>query len=134
MAKIKSIYKKDEEGIWREYKKSFLEISNSLSHQRDISIITSIGYDKLQYDEVQGFCHLKFKANLIIEGLDYKAIEPFSMMYLGDSSIEITMLGKECHHDCPALANEKSCGLSKHIFWGRVRRAGGITIGDVVTL
>lgn len=134
MAIVKQIFIKDEKGCWRQGNKIFLEISSKKNEKRDISFITCIGYDKLQHDSIKGFCHWKFKANFIIDGLDIDGIPLDSQLVLGNARIRVMEKGKECHKGCPALKQGNSCTLGKHIFFGEVVKAGFVKMNDSIII
>lgn len=133
MARIKGIYRKDIVGNWAEHKEVFLQLSNERKPRDNISIITSMGYDKLRNDEVKGFCHQKFKANFIIEGLCTSKITSGSLLTIGEALVEVSTVGKTCHKECPVLTGNNSCALGKYIFFAKVIQSGKVKYQDFVS-
>ncbi|AOY74786.1 hypothetical protein [Clostridium formicaceticum] len=132
MAKVKAIFYKNGEGVWKQYEKIQLEIPREERAKENISFITTIGYDKLQSDKIRGFCHQRFKGNFIIEGLNMPELLLDKKISIGSAMIEITAIGKKCHTGCPALDEGDLCTLSRHIFFGKVLKAGIIHHHDTI--
>lgn len=129
---VKGIFKKDKDGNWREYKQMLLQFSHEVEGRDDISIITSIGYNKLKKDQIKGFCHHRFKANLIVEGLDLGKIYVGSSLTIGKVVVIVSSIGKACHRECPALAGDNKCTLGKYIIFARIVQSGKIAYHDFV--
>lgn len=131
MTVVKGIFKRESKHQWKEYEEILLQLPNG---DEDISIITFEGYKKLKNDEIKGFCHNKFKANLIIEGLNNHVIICGTILTIGEALLEITKVGKACHRECPALVDKRVCTLKQHIFFAKVIRSGKIKVNNKVSL
>ncbi|MCC5912578.1 MAG: hypothetical protein JJT76_19335 [Clostridiaceae bacterium] len=134
MVKIQGIYKKVEKGMWQSYKIMATEDLGKESNYKNISFITSLGKEKIDSDRTKGFCHLKFKANFIVEGLDLAQLQLENRLEIGSAIVEIIALGKKCHEDCPALGKKNNCSFKEHIFFCRVLKDGIVEYNNTVKM
>ncbi|WP_026476702.1 MOSC domain-containing protein [Alkaliphilus transvaalensis] len=102
------------------------------SCDRQISFITLEGENRLREDERKGFCHSRFKADLVIEGLSVADLKLKDKVRLGTAIIEISEVGKECHKTCPAFSEGISCEINQLIFFGRIIAEGDVKIGNKI--
>lgn len=79
-----------------------------------------------------GFCSLRFKENIIIEGLDVSNLDANVTLTIGTSRLQISDIGKKCHKNCPAYKLDGSCLMYKHVAFARILEDGVICIDDVV--
>lgn len=110
------------------------ELFPSKELDRQISIVAETLNNRLIEDQSKGFCHLKFKANLIIDGLDIDKVYEKQAIRIGDAILEITKVGKECHSNCPRLSDSEECNIHKNILFGRLMESGEVKIGDIMYL
>lgn len=135
MAFVKGIFIKDSQQQWKEYKEIYLDSKEINEGEEDLSIITIEGFNKLKNDEVKGFCHHKFHANFVIEGIDPRNLLPGTILHMGDIIIEVTNKTKKCHFNCPVLSsNYPPCALNKHIVFGKLLKSGKIAYKDKITI
>lgn len=114
-----------EDGIWEEYNSLNLEKSKFENSKRGISFITLKGQQRLIDDEVKGFCHNRFKANFVIQGINTNDLKAGKVLKVGDAIVKITKVKKECFKDCPIVKNSKtSCNVNKEIFFGEIVEEG----------
>lgn len=99
--------------------------------ERQISFISEVTERRLMEDPNKGFCHLKFKGNLVIEGLDLFKIKRDQRINIGEATLQVTMIGKECHDNCP-LSNLETCDINQSIFFGRLIRPEKVEVGYYV--
>ena len=65
---------------------------------------------------IDGFCTKKFKADIITNGVDYKALKAGDVLDFGDRKVRITKVGKPCFSDCPV--ENKPCVLNGNVAFG----------------
>ena len=74
-----------------------------------------------------------FAENLTVEGLNALGLGLGSRIKAGDSVIlEITQIGKTCHHGCAIKQTTGSCIMPTHGIFGRVVTEGVIRPGDEI--
>lgn len=110
------------------------DISPSKDPDRQLSLISEGVEKRLREDQIKGFCHLRFKANLIIDTLDIDMMYKKQVIRIGDALFEITSVGKECHSNCPRLMDLGDCNINKQILFGRLIEPGEVRIGDILHL
>ncbi len=132
MAIIEKIYLK-ENGVWNQKRCIDLYTSELKKDKKGISFISSEGDARLTDDDIKGFCHMKFKANLVVEGIDINNLTEGKLLQIGDAVIEITEVEKDCFPDCPIIKKLNTlCLINKQIFFGRILKKGIIKKGDNV--
>ena len=74
-----------------------------------------------------------FGENLIIEGLDLRALPVGTRITVGGEAIlELTQIGKECHSHCEIYKRVGDCIMPREGVFARVVRGGQIQKGDQV--
>ena len=72
-----------------------------------------------------------FAENIITEGIEVAALPVGSKLRVGSSAIlEITQIGKECHHDCQIRQKAGTCIMPTEGVFARVLVSGMVTKGD----
>lgn len=124
MAIIEKIYFK-EDGIWNEYSNLTLITSKFKGSKRGISFISFEGNKRLTDDEIKGFCHNRFNANFVINGIDVKTLVLDQLLQIGDAVVKITKLEKDCLPDCPIIKDSgASCTVNKQAFFAEILKEG----------
>jgi MOSC domain-containing protein YiiM len=135
MIRVEGICFKEKEKGWKEEEEVFLNrISKEKGIPIDYSFITSKGNKKKSQDQNKGFCHDRFNANFVLDGLNVEEVCLNDKMVLGEAEVEVTEVGKECHEYCPVLSAVEPCALGKHIFFGRVVKEGFVRKNDYVRM
>ena len=75
-----------------------------------------------------------FGENLVVEGFDLKSIPVGSRFAIGDSILEMTQIGKECHNDCVIKQHTGDCIMPREGVFTRVIKGGIIETGQEITL
>ncbi len=99
---------------------------------RQVSFITLEGENRLREDTIKGFCHNKFKADFVVEGLSSSDIKVQDQIKMGSAIIEITEMKKECYDICPAITSDGSCGVINGIFFGKIIQEGQVKVNDKI--
>ncbi len=68
-----------------------------------------------------------FAENITTEGIDLSSIPIGTKLYLGDSVLEITQIGKECHHDCAVFQIVGDCVMPRKGVFAKVLKEGVIS-------
>lgn len=75
-----------------------------------------------------------FAENLIIRGVDLADVRVGDRFRIGDAELEITQIGKECHHGCAIREQTGDCIMPREGLFTRVIRGGRIATGCQVEL
>lgn len=68
-----------------------------------------------------------FAENITTRGLPLKDLPIGSKVFLGDTELEITQIGKECHHGCAIYQAIGDCVMPRNGVFARVLRGGRIS-------
>lgn len=75
-----------------------------------------------------------FGENFLVEGFDFKALPVGTRFRCGDVLLEMTQIGKECHHGCAIRQTMGDCIMPREGVFARVLRGGWIRVGDELEL
>ncbi len=75
-----------------------------------------------------------FAENLTTEGIDLPSLPIGTKMQIGDSLLEVTQIGKECHTRCAIYHQAGDCVMPKEGIFAKVLRGGIIKPGDSLEL
>ena len=71
-----------------------------------------------------------FGENLIVEGFDFSAMPVGTRFVIGDVVLEMTQIGKECHHGCQIFQKMGECIMPREGVFAKVLHGGKIKAGD----
>mgnify|MGYP000816122566 CR=1 FL=1 len=75
-----------------------------------------------------------FAENINTEGIDLKHLPVGTHLRIGETEVEVTQIGKECHNDCVIKQQTGECIMPHEGVFARVLTGGEIHVGDEVTL
>jgi len=70
--------------------------------------------------------HGDFAENLTTRGVDLAALPIGTRLFVGDAVLEVTQIGKECHHGCAIYRAVGDCVMPREGIFTRVIRGGEI--------
>lgn len=71
-----------------------------------------------------------FGENLVVEGFDFKALPVGTKFGCNEVILEMTQIGKECHHGCRIFQTMGDCIMPREGVFAIVIRGGKISEGD----
>lgn len=71
-----------------------------------------------------------FGENLVVEGIDFRALPVGTLLRCGGVLLEITQIGKECHSRCEIYRKMGDCIMPREGVFARVLEPGTICVGD----
>ena len=71
-----------------------------------------------------------FGENLVVEGFDFKNLPVGTRFQCNDVILEMTQIGKECHHGCEIFQKMGDCIMPREGVFARVLHGGTISGGD----
>ena len=98
---------------------------------RQISLLASESIDKMRklgLDVDSG----DFAENITTQGLDLVALPIGTHVEIGETLVEVTQIGKECHSRCAIYDQAGDCVMPKEGIFARVLRGGVVLTGDDV--
>jgi len=90
----------------------------SLLAEEDISTIRGKGID-IDFGD--------FAENITTEGVDLSALPVGTKLIMGDAEVEVTQIGKECHHGCAIFQTVGDCVMPRKGIFVKVLKGGRIT-------
>lgn len=75
-----------------------------------------------------------FGENLLVEGIDFRALPVGTTLHCGSVLLEITQIGKECHTHCAIYHQMGDCIMPREGVFARVLEPGFIATGDKMTV
>lgn len=94
--------------------------------------VSLLSYDKIEEFRARGavVADGAFGENLVVEGIDFRALPVGTRLHCADVILEMTQIGKECHHGCQIFQKMGDCIMPREGVFARVIRGGTIRVGD----
>ena len=73
-----------------------------------------------------------FAENLTTEGFDLSALKVGDRLRVGETILEVSQIGKECHTKCEVFIKTGECIMPKKGIFTRVIRGGKVKTGDTI--
>lgn len=68
-----------------------------------------------------------FAENITTRGVDLSSLPVGTSFYIGDAELELTQIGKECHHDCAVFQAVGDCVMPRKGVFAKVIKGGWIS-------
>lgn len=68
-----------------------------------------------------------FAENITTRGVDLSRLPVGTRFYVGDAELELTQIGKECHHDCAVYQAVGDCVMPRKGIFAKVIKEGWIS-------
>ncbi len=140
MGIVKAICISERKGTQKSYIKeaNFIEnhgIENDAhagNWHRQVSLLS---YEKIQDFNARGaeVQDGAFGENLVVEGIAFTELPIGTIFKCGDVVLELTQIGKECHHHCLIYYKMGECIMPKNGVFSKVLHGGVIKVGDEMT-
>ncbi|MEW9096484.1 MAG: MOSC domain-containing protein [Clostridiaceae bacterium] len=142
MGKVLAVNISKEKGVPKEsIDKGYFEVDHGLvgdAHagkwHRQVSLLGQESIDKVMAIEVEGFCTGKFAENLTTEGIELYKLPIGTRMKIGEVEMEVTQIGKECHHGCAIRDLVGDCVMPREGIFTKVITPGWIKPGDEIII
>ncbi|AAR36536.1 MOSC domain-containing protein [Geobacter sulfurreducens] len=98
---------------------------------RQVSLLAKESIDKMRamgLDVDSG----DFAENITTEGIDLPALPVGARLTVGETLLEVTQIGKECHTRCAIYYQAGDCVMPKEGIFARVLTGGAVRPGDVI--
>ncbi len=100
---------------------------------RQVSLLAKESIDKMRklgLDVDSG----DFAENITTEGIDLPGLPVGARMTIGETLLEVTQIGKECHTRCAIYHQAGDCVMPKEGIFVRVLTGGVVRPGDAIEL
>lgn len=100
---------------------------------RQVSLLSA---DKIEAFRARGadVDYGAFGENLVVEGIDFRALSVGTLLRCGEVLLEMTQIGKECHTHCAIYHQVGDCIMPREGVFARVLQGGTISVGDEMTV
>lgn len=95
----------------------------------------------LSYDKIEEFRNRgaevpdgAFGENLVVEGIDFKMLPIGTRFQCNEVTLELTQIGKECHHGCEIFQKMGDCIMPREGVFTKVIKGGVIQTGDILNI
>lgn len=94
--------------------------------------VSLLSHDKIEAFRARGaeVENGAFGENIIVEGIDFATLPIGTKFYCNDVVLQLTQIGKECHHGCAIFQKMGECIMPKQGVFTRVLHGGDIRPGD----
>lgn len=99
---------------------------------RQVSLLPFESFEKVKNDIVE-INPGDFAENITTTGIDFSDVTIGKKMKIGDEiELEVTQIGKECHHGCYIREAVGDCIMPREGIFARVLQGGKMKIGDTI--
>lgn len=75
-----------------------------------------------------------FGENIVVSGIDFKTLPVGTRFQCNDVILEMTQIGKECHHGCEIFQKMGECIMPREGVFAKIIHGGEIAVGDEMTI
>ena len=140
MAKVVSVNISEKKGT---LKKPISEIELKLRHgivgdahagdwHRQISLLAEESVDTMRALSPIALDPGVFAENINTEGIDLKHLPVGTRLRIGETEVEVTQIGKECHNDCAIKKTVGKCVMPTEGIFAIVVKEGTVRAGDEI--
>lgn len=140
MAKVLAVNISEKKGVPKvAIEKGYFEVDHGLvgdAHagkwHRQVSLLGQESIEKAKAAFVDGFCTGKFAENLTTEGILLYELPVGTRLKIGETTMEVTQIGKECHTGCAIRELVGDCVMPREGIFTKVITPGWIKPGDEI--
>lgn len=94
--------------------------------------VSLLSYEKIEDFRARGAVveDGAFGENLVVKGIDFKTLPIGTKFQCNEVILELTQIGKECHHGCEIFQKMGECIMPREGVFTKVIHGGTIEIGD----
>jgi MOSC domain-containing protein YiiM len=142
MAKVLAVNISETKGVPKEpIEKGFFEVNHGLvgdahagNWHRQVSLLGQESIDKLNKEKLNGLCVGAFAENLTTEGIILYELPIGTKLKIGETEMEVTQIGKECHMGCAIRELVGDCVMPREGIFTKVLKPGYIKPGDEIEI
>jgi MOSC domain-containing protein YiiM len=99
---------------------------------RQVSLLGQESIDKMKAMGVEGLISGKFAENITTEGIVLYELPVGTKLKIGETLMEVTQIGKECHKGCAIRSQVGDCIMPREGIFTKVLKGGYIKSGDSI--
>jgi cyclic pyranopterin phosphate synthase len=101
---------------------------------RQISLLAQESIDRMSALGAKGLAPGIFAENITVRGLELHTLPVGTRLRLGNCEVELTQIGKECHHHCTVYRQLGRCVMPVEGVFAKVLKGGTLKAGDQVSV
>ena len=138
MGMVKAVCISDKKGTQKQNVKT-VQVLEDFGFEKDAHAgkwhrqVSLLSYEKIEEFRRKG-AEVEFGAfgeNLVVSGYDFKTLPIGTKFQCNDVVLELTQIGKECHHGCQIFQTMGDCIMPREGVFCKVLHGGTITEGDL---
>lgn len=138
MGKILAVNISEKKGVPKKsLEKGYFEVDWGLkgdahggNWHRQVSLLGQESIEKSRISGIEGYCTGKFAENLTTEGIVLYELPVGTRLRVGETLMEVTQIGKECHAGCAIRELVGDCVMPREGIFTKVITSGWIKPGD----
>lgn len=142
MAKVVAVNISATKGVIKEpIKKGYFAFNHGLEGDahagdwhRQVSLLSQESIDKMTASGADNLSAGKFAENLTTEGIVLYELPIGTKLKIGETEMEVTQIGKECHKGCAIRELVGDCVMPREGIFTKVLVPGWIKAGDEITI
>ena len=139
MAKVLAVNISETKGVPKKtIEKGYFEVNHGLvgdahagNWHRQVSLLGQESIDKSK-DKLKDLCAGVFAENLTTEGVILYELPIGTKLIIGETEMEVTQIGKECHTGCAIREIVGDCVMPREGIFTKVLKSGWIKAGDKI--
>ena len=132
ISKKKGLIKKPVESVHLVEKLGIEGDAHAGNWHRQVSLLDQASVDKMTALGVEGLTPGIFAENITTEGVVLHALPIGTRLRVGETELEVTQIGKECHAHCQVYQQVGMCIMPTEGIFTIVIRGGEIRAGDAI--
>lgn len=101
---------------------------------RQISLLAMESITKMKKKGLDNVKPGAFAENITTEFIDIPNLKIGTKVKMGETELEITQIGKECHNRCAIYYKVGDCVMPREGIFAKVIKSGEINIGDIIQI
>lgn len=101
---------------------------------RQVSLLAEESVETMRAMGVENLTAGKFAENLTTEGIELWKLPVGTKMRIGETLMEVSQIGKECHHGCAIKQQVGKCIMPTQGIFTIVVQPGFISVGDTIEI
>lgn len=142
MPKVIAVNISETKGVIKKpIEKGFLKVKHGLDGDahagkwhRQVSLLGQESIDKMIEKGIKELTPGKFAENITTEGIVLYELPIGTKLRIGETEMEVTQIGKECHTGCEIRKLTGDCVMPREGIFTRVLKEGWIKAGDEIEI
>jgi MOSC domain-containing protein YiiM len=106
--------------------------AHAANWHRQISLLAQESIDKMSALGLKDLSPGKFAENITTSGMELHTLPVGTRLKLGECEVEVTQIGKECHHHCQIYYQAGVCVMPTEGVFVKVLTEGTVKPGDSI--